>query len=84
MTESKWDRIKKNYAISFIAYRKELRKFFIKILILLNVGLCVLSVWRNNPSMIVYFLNVVYLLRYYRVEYPETSIKKKERFKDLQ
>jgi len=84
MIESKWDRMKKNFTIGFIAYRREIRKFFIKILILLNAGLCALSMWNNNPSMIVYFLNVVYLLRYYRGEYPETAIKKKERFKDLQ
>lgn len=83
MSESKWDRMKTTFTIGFIAYRIELRKLFIKLIILLNAGLCILSVWNNMPSMVIFFINVIYLLKYYHIEYPETGIKKKDRFKDL-
>ena len=83
MSNSKWERMKNRYSIGFIAYRRELRKLFIKCIVILNAGLCIYSVWYNMPSMIIFFINVVYILKYYRIEYPETSIKKKDRFKDL-
>ena len=77
------ERLKKSLFVGSIMYRKEIRKKMLKIIILLNGVLFFISLMNNMPSMVLFVLNMFYLYKYMKSEYPDAGIKKKERYKGI-
>ena len=72
--------LKNSLTIGFIAYRVEIRKFVLKILLVVNMVMFILAFLGNMPSMLLYILNMYYLYNYMKGEYPDTKLKVKDRY----
>lgn len=77
------EKLKRSLFVASIMYRKEIRKKLLKILIILNGVLLFTSIMNNLPSMVLFLLNMFYLYKYLKIEYPDKGIKKKERYKGI-
>jgi len=74
--------LKKSLTIAFIAYRKEIRKFVLKFLLVVNMIMFLIAFLDNMPSMLLYILNMYYLYNYMKEQYPDTKMKVKDRYGD--
>ena len=72
--------LKKSLTIAFIAYRKEIRKFVLKFLLVVNMVMFLIAFMNNMPSMVLYILNMYYLYNYMKEQYPDKSVKMKDRY----
>lgn len=80
---NKFEELKRSLFVGTVMYRKEIRKKLLKIIVVLNGVLFFIAIMNNQPSMILFLLNMYYLFNYMKSEYPETTLKSKDRFKDL-
>lgn len=80
MKDTRLNRLDRIVNIGMVAYRKEIRKFILKILLMLNMIMFLIAFLDNLPSMILFMLNVFYLYKYMKNQYPEPKIKMKERY----
>ena len=80
MKDTRLNRLDRIVNIGMVAYRKEIRKFILKILLMLNMIMFLIAFLDNLPSMILFMLNVFYLYKYMKNQYPESKIKMKERY----
>lgn len=76
--------LKKSLTIGFIAYRIEIRKFVLKFLLVVNMVMFILAFLNNMPSMLLYILNIYYLYKYMKEQYPDTKLKAKDRYEATQ
>jgi len=74
--------LKNSLTIGFIAYRKEIRKFVLKFLLVVNMIMFLIAFLDNMPSMLLYILNMYYLYNYMKEQYPDTKMKVKDRYGD--
>lgn len=81
MKDTRFTELKRILNIGIIAYRGEIRKFILKGLLVLNMIMFIIAFLDNMPSMILYMLNVFYLYKYMRNQYPVNGIKMKERYR---
>ena len=72
--------LKNSLTIGFIAYRIEIRKFVLKFLLVVNMIMFILAFLNNMPSMLLYILNIYYLYKYMKEQYPDTKLKEKDRY----
>ena len=75
--------VKRTLSVFVVLYRVEIRRKLIKVMILLNFLFFVMSVGQNVISMFIFILNMHYLYNYLKSEYPDESLKVKDRFKDM-
>jgi len=80
---NRFEQLKRSYFVAAIMYRKEIRKKVLKILILLNGVLFLTSIVNNMPSMVLFILNMYYLIKYMHDEYPESKFRLKDRYKGM-
>ena len=80
MKDNRLDRLKRILPIGIIAYRKEIRKFILKVLLMLNMIMFIIAFLDNMPSMVLYLLNVFYLYQFMKNQYPVIKVKEKERY----
>jgi len=75
--------LKRTISVALVLYREDIRKKMIKLMIFLNFLFFIMSVGQNIVSMFIFILNMHYLYNYLKKEYPEESIKVKDRFKGM-
>ncbi len=80
MKDTRLNKLKNILNISIIAYRGEIRKFILKILLIVNMIMFILAFLNNMPSMILYLLNIFYLYNYMKDQYPDTKLKARDRY----
>jgi hypothetical protein len=80
MKKTRYDELKRVLIIGFIAYRKTLRKYILKLVLIANMVLFILALANNMPSMMLYLVNIYYLYKYMLDQYPEASLKRKDRY----
>jgi len=80
---SRFEELKRSLFVGTVMYRKEIRKKLLKIIVVLNGVLFFIAVMNNQPSMVLFILNMYYLFNYMKNEYPESTLKSKDRYKDM-
>ena len=80
MKDNRLTKLKRILPIGIIAYRKEIRKFVLKVLLVLNMVMFLIAFLDNMPSMVLFMLNVFYLYQFMKNQYPESKVKMKERY----
>lgn len=74
------ENLKRYLPIFGLAYRRELKKGFLKLVLILNVLLFIQALWSNAPSMLLFISNIYFLYRYMLGKYPEVALKGKKRY----
>ena len=80
MKKTRMNDLKNSLTIGFIAYRIEIRRFVLKFLLVVNMVMFILAFLGNMPSMLLYILNMYYLYKYMKEQYPDTGLKVKDRY----
>ena len=80
MKKTRLNDLKSSLTIGFIAYRIAIRKFVLKFLLVVNMVMFLLAFLDNMPSMLLYILNMYYLYKYMKEQYPEKGVKVKDRY----
>lgn len=80
MKDNKLNRLERLSNIWLVAYRKDIRRFILKVLLVLNMVMFIIAFLDNMPSMILFIFNVFYLYKYMKDQYPESKVKMKDRF----
>ena len=81
---SRFEELKRSLFVGTVMYRKEIRKKLLKIIVVLNGVLFFIAIMNNQPSMILFLLNMYYLFNYMKSEYPETTLKSKDRYDGME
>lgn len=80
MGKSRASRLKHILSIGMLAYRKSIRKGLLKVVLVMNLVLFILAFLNNMPSMALYIINMYYINKFMQSEYPETKLKRKDRY----
>ena len=81
---NKLEELKRSLFVGTVMYRREIRKKLLKIIVVLNGVLFFIAIMNNQPSMVLFLLNMYYLFNYMKSEYPESKLKTKDRFEGME
>ena len=78
--DTRLNRLLKILPIFSLAYRRDIKKWFLKLVLILNVFLFMFALLNNMPSMLLFLCNIYFLYKYLLGKYPEESLKKSDRY----
>lgn len=80
MKRTRLSELKRSLTVGIIAYRDDIKKAILKLALIANMIMFILSLLNNMPSMLLYLANVHFLYKFMIEHYPETKLRRKDRF----
>lgn len=81
LNEKRINKLKSSLLVAYVAYHNKIKKFMLRVVILVNFIFFVYSAYLNSMLFLVYVLNLYYCNRYYIKLYGKDKVSSSKRYK---